>query len=92
MERYKGWRNYETWQAAWWLNNSAKLKMLRQNGNLNCESIYDLLKEMTLREMPKSDPNRRGAIWGSLLHDIAVTWLSQVDVDEIFDHATQEAA
>jgi hypothetical protein len=92
MERYEGWRNHETLQAAWWLDNSGKLKMLRQNGNLNFEAIYDLLKEMTLREIPESDPNRRGAIWGTLLQDIAVHWLSQVDVLEILDHATQEAA
>ena len=72
MEKHNGWRNYETWQAALWLDNDGHIDAMRSDGNLDPEAIRELLEELC--EVP----------WGTLLGDVVMSWLSQVDVDEIY--------
>jgi hypothetical protein len=75
MERYNGWKNFETWQAALWLENDGTLEMLRQDDMLTEEAITEQLESL-LDNIPPS-----------LLGDIVGAWLSQVYVSEIFNKA-----
>ena len=75
MERYNGWKNFETWQAALWLKNDGTLDMLRDYDNLTEEAITRELESL-LDNIP-----------ASLLGDIVGAWLSQVYVSEIFNKA-----
>ena len=79
MERHNGWRNFETWQAALWLDNDGTLEMLRQDGMLTEEAITEQLESL-LDNIPPS-----------LLGDIVSSWLNQVDVCEIFNKAAMES-
>jgi hypothetical protein len=74
MERHNGWRNYETWQAALWLDNEGYLNHMRREGEIKPEAIREALEEMCY--VP----------WGTLLSDVVMSWLSQVDVDEIYNN------
>jgi hypothetical protein len=72
---YNGWCNFETWQAALWLDNNGTLEMLREYDNLTEEAITRELESL-LDNIP-----------ASLLGDIVTSWLHCVRVSEILDYA-----
>jgi len=74
---YNGWCNFETWQAALWLDNDGTLDMLRDYDNLTEEAITRELESL-LDNIP-----------ASLLGDIVTSWLHCVRVSEILEHATE---
>ena len=74
---HNGWCNFETWQAALWLDNDGTLDMLREDDNLTEEAISEHLESL-LDNIP-----------GSLLGDIVTSWLHCVRVSEILEHATE---
>ena len=74
---YNGWCNFETWQAALWLDNDGTLDMLREYDNLTEEAITRELESL-LDNIP-----------ASLLGDIVTSWLHCVRVSEILEHATE---
>lgn len=75
---YNGWVNFETWQAALWLENDGTLDMLREDDNLTEEAITEHLESM-LDNIP-----------ASLLGDIVTSWLHCVRVDEIVENAKED--
>lgn len=74
---YNGWCNFETWQAALWLDNDGILDMLREDDNLTEEAISEHLESL-LDNIP-----------ASLLGDIVTSWIHCVRVSEILEHATE---
>jgi hypothetical protein len=76
QETYNGWSNFETWQAALWLDNDGVINWLREDGNLTVEAITDELEnQIKLYETP-----------ASLLQDLVGAWLERVNVREIVEN------
>jgi len=76
QETYNGWSNFETWQAALWLDNDGVINWLREDGNLTVEALTDELEnQIKLYETP-----------ASLLQDLVGAWLERVNVKEIVEN------
>lgn len=76
QETYNGWSNFETWQAALWLDNDGVINWLREEGNLTVEALTDELEnQIKLYETP-----------ASLLQDLVGAWLERVNVKEIVEN------
>ena len=76
QETYNGWSNFETWQAALWLDNDGVINWLREDGNLTVEALTDELEnQIKLYETP-----------ASLLQDLVGAWLERVNVREIVEN------
>jgi len=73
QETYNGWTNFETWQAALWLDTEDVIEHLRQDDNFTVEALTDALEyQIKLYETP-----------ASLLQDVVGAWLECVNVQEI---------
>lgn len=76
QETYNGWSNFETCQAALWLDNDGVINWLREDGNLTVEALTDELEnQVKLYETP-----------ASLLQDLVGAWLERVNVQEIVEN------
>ena len=76
QETHNGWTNFETWQAALWLDNDGIIDWLREDGNLTVEALTDELENQTkLYQTP-----------ASLLQDLVGAWLDRVNVQEIVNN------
>lgn len=79
---YNGWTNYETWQAALWLDQygfySLQLDRWEDDGEmptLDSDDVYTFIEEIVLDGSPEG-----------LLGDIVSGWLSSVNWVEIANH------
>ena len=77
---YNEWCNFETYQAAEWLDNEGTLEWLRENDNLTENAITEELESLL------------GDIPASLLGDIVTAWLRCVNVSEILEQVEAEEA
>jgi hypothetical protein len=76
QETYNGWTNFETWQAALWLDNDGVIDWLREDGNLTVEALTEELEnQIKLYETP-----------ASLLQDLEGAWRERVNVREIVEN------
>lgn len=76
---YNGWTNYETWQAALWLDEygfySLQLDVWKDNGEmptLDGDDVLTFIEEIILDKSPEG-----------LLGDIINGWISCVNFNEI---------
>ena len=83
---YNGWTNYETWQAALWLDQygfySLQLDRWEDDGEmptLDSDDVYTFVEEIVLEDSP-----------GGLLGDIVTGWLSSVNWVEIANHYNKD--
>ena len=79
---YNGWTNYETWQAALWLDQygfySLQLDRWEDDGEmpqLDSDDVHTFIEEIVLDGAPEG-----------LLGDIVGGWLSSVNWSEIANH------
>ncbi len=76
QETHKGWTNFETWQAALWLDSEDVIEWLRQDDNLTVEALTaELENQIKLYETP-----------ASLLQELVGAWLERVNVQEIVEN------
>ena len=73
---YNGWSNYETWQAALWLNEADFLGNCQENGftETDAEMVESAIYELS-----------GGEDMTGLAGDIFNSWLSCVNMHEIVD-------
>ena len=83
---YNGWTNYETWQAALWLDQygfySLQLDRWEDDGEmptLDSDDVYTFIEEIVLDGSPEG-----------LLGDIVSGWLSSVNWVEIANHYNED--
>lgn len=96
-ERYNGWKNYETWAVALWIDNDQWLqeyaREMAQNVKTNNPNVDDiithagimapLLKEWIEEDNPLADK-------ATLFTDLLNAALSEVDWYEIAEHYLNE--
>ncbi len=76
QETHNGWTNFETWQAALWLDSEDVIEWLRQDDNLTVEALTaELENQIKLYETP-----------ASLLQELVGAWLERVNVQEIVEN------
>jgi len=76
-----GWTNYETWQAALWLNEADYLGHLQEGGvtEVTSEMLEDELYELA-----------NGDWMQGLARDIYNGWISSVNLNEIADNFNRD--
>ena len=81
-QTYNGWTNFETWQAALWLDNDGFIEILREEDNITFEGVERMLEVMTFERLE--------ACSSSLLSDIVNAWISEVNIQEIVDNNNED--
>ena len=85
---YNGWKNYETWAMALWIDNDEGLynesrELVRRNGGLRERyEVADALKDM----MEELRPELEASVWSDLLSAA----FSEVDWFEIAENYIEE--
>jgi hypothetical protein len=83
---YNGWKNYETWVVALWIDNDQCTYNESRELISNCEEVYeaaDILKEWFEDMNPLND---QSSVWNDLLSAA----LSEVDWYEIAENYISE--
>ena len=82
---YNGWTNYETWQAALWLDQygyySLQLDRWEDDGEmpqLDSDDVHTFIEEIVLDKAPEGM-----LVFDSLFGDIVSGWMSSVNWSEI---------
>lgn len=83
MATYNGWKNYETWQCALWIDSEPCLNSSATEA-YTAEDLRELVASYLSEQYQPSEL--------TLLTDIIVSWESEVDFDEIFQNRSEEAA
>ena len=81
-QTFNGWTNFETWQAALWLDNDGFIETLREDDNITFEGVQSMLEVMTVERLE--------ACSSSLLSDIVNAWMREVNIQEIVDNNKED--
>ena len=87
MMGYNGWKNYETWCTALWLDNDqTAYEMTREvaKSGANDHTIADWIKEFVEENNPLNDQP------ATMFTDLLNGALSEVDWREIVDHYKED--
>lgn len=93
-KEYNGWRNYETWKVALWIDNEhyyyeeSRGIVAKWIGEIHGKTLIMQVAD-ELQEMVEEDLNSHG-INGTLLGDLAWSALAEVDWDEIATNIIEE--
>ena len=76
-----GWTNYETWQAALWLNEADYLGCLQEDEVrlISGDDVYAYVEEILFEKRPEG-----------LLGDIVIGWTFSVNWEEIADNFNKD--
>jgi len=77
-QKYNGWTNFETWQAALWLGNVLD-SIKDDNGKITHDDVVAVLDCMTYEQAAE------GRLECGLIGDILDRWHAFVNVQEIAD-------
>ena len=96
-QTYNGWTNFETWQAALWLDNDGFIEILREEDNITFEGVESMLDLMTYEQA------ELGVLDNGLLGDILThgefkgdtdlildQWFALVNIQEIVDNNKED--
>ena len=85
---YQGWKNYETWCIALWLDNEQETyEIARAIARTANESDYDKAKDLQEYVEQNNPLNDTPA---SMFHDLLNGALSEVDYREILEHYKED--
>ena len=96
-QTFNGWTNFETWQAALWLDNDGWLEILREENNITIDGVMEMLDLMTYEKA------EQGVLDNGLLGDIMThgefkgdtglildQWFALVNIQEIVDNNKED--